>query len=259
MPIHEYQRANILGVGISAININLALLALDKWNEKKEKQYITVTGVHGLVESQRSESLRKIHNRAGLVTPDGMPLVWLCRLKGYKQVERVYGPDFMQAVCEHSLVKGHRHYFYGGANGTPDLLKQKLIAKYPGLQVAGTCSPPFHALSIDEDWQIVNEINACQPDILWVGLGTPKQERWMAAHLGMVDASLMIGVGAAFDFLAEIKKQAPRWMQHSGLEWFFRLMTEPRRLWKRYVINNPLFIILLLGQMLRITKYTLED
>ena len=180
-------------------------------------------------------------------------------MRGYKFVDRVYGPDLMMAVCEHSLAKGYRHFFYGGAIGTPELLKQKMAARYPGLQVAGTCSPPFRALAPGEDRIIVNEINAGEPDIIWVGLGTPKQEYWMAAHLGMVNAPLMIGVGAAFDFLAGIKKQAPRWIQRSGLEWFFRLMTEPGRLWKRYLINNPLFIILLLGQLLRITHYRLED
>jgi N-acetylglucosaminyldiphosphoundecaprenol N-acetyl-beta-D-mannosaminyltransferase len=259
MSTHEYPRANILGVGISAINMELAILALDKWIEKKEKQYITVTGVQGLVESQRDENLRKIHNRAGLVTPDGMPLVWLCRLKGYQQVARVYGPDLMQAVCEQSLEKGYRNYFYGSGKGTSDLLREKLIARYPGLQVVGTYSPPFHALTPEEDRQIVNEINASQPDILWVGLGTPKQELWMAAHLGKVDASLMIGVGAAFDFLAGIKKQAPPWMRRSGLEWFFRLLTEPGRLWKRYLINNPLFIIFLIGQIFGINKYTMDE
>ncbi len=251
----EKNTNNILGVSVSLINLPLAVAKISHKIAESQRIYITVTGVHGVMESQRDEALRQIHNNAGLVTPDGMPLVWLCRLKGYKHVQRVYGPDLLLAVCLHGLERGWRHYFYGGAEGVPELLAQKLTQRFPGLQVAGTYSPPFRPLSAEEDAQIVEIISATGADIVWVGLSTPKQEKWMAAHLGRLNAALMVGVGAAFDFHAGLKKQAPRWMQRSGLEWLFRLLSEPKRLWKRYLINNPLFVILVILQMLGIKKY----
>ena len=254
----EIQRTNILGVGVSAINLPLCLRMLDKWIDNNESNYVTVTGVHGVIESHYNENIRRIHNSAGMVTPDGMPLVWLSRLKGHKIVNRVYGPDLMLAVCEHSLEKEYKHFFYGGANGTLDLLVDKLIKRFPGLHVCGTYSPPFRTMSPDEDNELMNKINQTKPDILWVGLGTPKQELWMAAHLELVDVPVLIGVGAAFDFLAGAKMQAPRWMQRSGLEWVFRLFSEPQRLWKRYLINNPLFVILIIGQALGVKQYALD-
>ncbi|MHB9005150.1 MAG: WecB/TagA/CpsF family glycosyltransferase, partial [Coriobacteriia bacterium] len=204
---------------------------------------------------QRDPALRQILNRAVLVTPDGMPLVWLLRLHGHKNAARVYGPDLLLAACEFGLAHGWRHYFYGGAPDVPELLAQKLSARFPGLLIAGLESPPFHALTPAEDAAALQRINAARPDIVWVGLGAPKQEYWMAQHLGSVQAPLMIGVGAAFDFHAGLKKQAPLWMQRSGLEWLFRLFQEPRRLWRRYLLNNPLFILLVVLQLLGIKKF----
>jgi N-acetylglucosaminyldiphosphoundecaprenol N-acetyl-beta-D-mannosaminyltransferase len=183
-----------LGVGVSAINLAQVLGIIGGWIARRQQHYVCITGVHGIMESQWDEGLRRIHNNAGLVTPDGMPLVWLNRLHGYTHVERVYGPDLMLALCEHS-------------------------------------------------------------DIVWVGLSTPKQERWMAEHVGRITAPVLIGVGAAFDFHSGLKKQAPRWMQRSGLEWLFRLATEPRRLWRRYLVNNPLFAVLVLQQALGLKRY----
>jgi N-acetylglucosaminyldiphosphoundecaprenol N-acetyl-beta-D-mannosaminyltransferase len=252
-------RTNILGVGVSAINMDLALETIRGWIERREQHFVTVTGVHGVMESQRDEKIRDIHNRAGMVTPDGMPLVWLSRLKGQSHVRRVYGPDLMLAVCQDGLTHGYRHYLYGGAEGVPTLLASKLRERFPGIQIVGEFSPPFRALSPEEDEQIVRDINAAQPDIVWVGLSTPKQERWMAAHVGRVEAPVMVGVGAAFDFHAGLKKQAPRWVQGSGMEWFFRLVTEPRRLAKRYLINNPTFLALIAAQLLGLRKYTLPE
>ena len=197
--------------------------------------------------SQKDEKLRQIHNQAGLVTPDGMPLVWLSRLNGFPWVERVYGPDLMLAVCERSLSKGYRHYFYGGLEGVPEKLAESLRRRFPKLQIVGVYSPPFRPLTKDEDECVIQKINQAKPDIVWVGLSTPKQEYWMHEHLHRITAPVMVGVGAAFDFHAGLKKQAPRWMQRSGLEWFFRLVTEPRRLWRRYLINNPWFLWLILS------------
>lgn len=251
-------RTNVLGVGVSAINIPMAIEIIDGWIANNEQHYVTVTGVHGVMESQRDEALRKIHNNAGLVTPDGMPLVWLSKTAGHKHVSRVYGPDLMLAVMEHSLKKGYKHFFYGGKEGVPELLRDKLIERFPGLQIVGTYSPPFRPLTDEEDAAICKQISDSGAHMVWIGLSTPKQERWMSAHLGKLDAPVMLGVGAAFDFHAGLKSQAPKWMQKSGLEWFFRLITEPRRLWKRYLVNNPLFVLSVLGQKLGIRKYTLE-
>ena len=251
-------RVNILGVSVNAVNMKLALQTIDEWISKCEANYVCVTGVHGVVESQRNEKLRRIHNTAGMVTPDGMPLVWLSRMKGYTFVDRVYGPDLMLAVCENSLLPGYRHFLYGGGKGVPELLADKLKSRFPELKVVGSFSPPFHAMTTEEDNQVVGMINAAHPDIVWVGLSTPKQELWMAEHVTRLSPSVLIGVGAAFDIHAGLKKQAPYWMQRRGLEWMFRLVIEPRRLGRRYLINNPVFILLILAQALGIKKYFIE-
>lgn len=248
-------RTNVLGVGVSAINMRLALETIESWIARGEQHHVCVTGVHGVMESQTDEVLRSIHNRAGLVTPDGMPLVWLSRMNGQRHVERVYGPDLMLACCELSERKGYRHFFYGGAEGVPELLSERLRRRIPELRVVGTHSPPFRPLTPEEDAALVERINASQPDFVWVGLSTPKQERWMADHLERLRAPVLIGVGAAFDFHAGLKKQAPYWMQRRGLEWLFRLATEPRRLWKRYLVNNPKFVWRILLQTTGVARY----
>lgn len=251
-------RANILGVGVSPLTMRQALDAVDRWIAEGGPHYVCVTTMHGVMESQRDQSLRRIHNAAGLVTPDGMPLVWLSRLQGFSHVERVYGPDLMLALCGHSLARGYRHFFYGGDRDVPDRLAANLRRRFPGLAVAGTYAPPFRPLSAEEDERVVRLINDACPEIVWVGLGTPKQERWMAAHVNRLTASVLIGVGAAFDYHAGVKKQAPRWMRESGLEWSFRLLTEPRRLWSRYLINGPLFLSLWALQAVGVRRYSLE-
>jgi len=251
-------RVNILGVGISAINMNIALKVIETWITKRESHYVCVTPVHSVMECQRDPQLRHIFNTSGMTTPDGMPLVWISRLKGFRHVDRVYGPDLMLALCERSVARGYRHFFYGGAEGVPEQLAEVLQRRFPGLVVAGTFSPPFRPLTPEEDEHIVQMINKAVPDIVWVGLGSPKQERWMAAHVDRLTAPVLIGVGAAFDFHTGRKPQAPRWMQRSGLEWLFRLLTEPRRLWRRYLINNPLFVALVILQALGVRDDLLE-
>jgi N-acetylglucosaminyldiphosphoundecaprenol N-acetyl-beta-D-mannosaminyltransferase len=246
-----FPRVDVLGVPVSAITMTQAIQAIHTWIDQRECHYVCVTGVHGVMESARDESLRLIHERAGLVTPDGMPLVWLSRHAGYSQVERVYGPDLMLAACEASTRHGWRHFFYGGGPGIADHMAVRLQARFPGLQVVGVYSPPFQPMTAAEDEALVQRINATRPDIVWVGLGTPKQERWMAAHVGRLSAPVLVGVGAAFDFHAGVKRQAPRWMQRSGLEWSFRLATEPRRLARRYLVNNPQFVWRIGGQLWR--------
>lgn len=231
----------VLGVDVSAVDIGAALEQVEGWIADGVSHYVCVTGVHGVMESQRDPELRRIHNSAGMVVPDGMPLVWIAKRRGLPQVDRVYGPDLMLALCGRSQETGYRHFLYGGAEGVPELLRDRLSERFPKLQVVGTHSPPFRPLTADEDQAVVERINATQPDIVWVGLSTPKQERWMASHVGKIPA-VLIGVGAAFDFHAGLKKQAPTWMQRAGLEWFYRMVSEPRRLGPRYLRNNPAFL-----------------
>jgi N-acetylglucosaminyldiphosphoundecaprenol N-acetyl-beta-D-mannosaminyltransferase len=242
-------RPAILGVEVSAVTMDDVLATIDTWIRGSARHYVCITGVHGVIESQRDEKLRAIHNGAGLVTPDGMPLVWVCRALGFKRTTRVYGPDLMDALSALSARRGYRQFYYGGNVGVAELLKERLAAKHPGLRVIGTYTPPFHTPTPEEDRDIVNRINRAQPDIVWVGLSTPKQEYWMAAHVGRIDAPVLIGVGAAFDFLSGLKAQAPRWMQRQGLEWLYRLMTEPRRLWRRYLHIVPAFLVLAGSQL----------
>lgn len=244
-------RVDVLGVQVSAINMDQALDVLDHWITTGLRNYVCVTGVHGVMESRRDETLRRIHNAAGLVTPDGMPLVWWSRAAGMKHVGRVYGPDLLLAACERSMTTGYRHFFYGGGDGVADLLAQRLSRRFPGLAVVGTYTPPFRPLTPEEDADIVRRINDAAPDIVWVGLSTPKQEYWMADHIDRIDAPALVGVGAAFDFHAGLKRQAPRFVQRSGFEWLFRMATEPRRLAKRYLQNNPAFVWLALQELWR--------
>lgn len=253
------ERVNVLGVGVSRLNMSKALARIDTFIQEGARTYVCVTGVHGVMESQRDPVLKRIHNRAGLVTPDGMPLVWLGRLHGVSDMDRVYGPDLLLALCEHSVDRGYRHFFFGGADGVAPKLAKRLQERFPGLQVAGTYTPPFRLLTADEEAALARTVEASRADVMWIGLSTPKQERFMASHVGRLAAPVMIGVGAAFDFHAGLKVQAPYWMQRSGLEWLFRLTTEPRRLWKRYLVNNPRFVLLTLAQLLRLRPFPFDD
>lgn len=241
---------DFLGVRVSAVNIGAVLDTIDRWIQRREGRYVCVTGVHGIMESYRDPAIRGVHNRAGLVVPDGMPLVWLSRLRGCRTVGRVYGPDLMLAMCERSLRRGYRHFLYGGAPGVAERLAERLKTKFPGLRIVGLYSPPFRALSVQEDRAISEAIERARPDIVWVGISTPKQELWMAQHVQRLSPTVLIGVGAAFDFCAGLKKQAPRWMMHLGFEWLYRLMQEPFRLGPRYLKNNPWFIWCMTSQLL---------
>ena len=252
------ERVNVLGVGISILNLQTALDAIVNAVRERRKGYICVTGVHGVMEAQEDKFFRKILNDAFLCTPDGMPMVWAGKLNGYTKMRRVYGPDLMLDVCAWSETNDCRHFFYGGADGVAELLAEKLKARFPKLQVAGTYTPPFRPLNFEEEKQLQAMVHAAKPDIFWVGLSTPKQEKFMAEYLSKLDVALMIGVGAAFDFHSGRIKQAPRWMQRSGLEWFYRLCCEPRRLAKRYFKNNPLFLLKIIGQFCKLKKYSLE-
>jgi len=241
-PPHPLRRVDVLGVGVSAVSLPQAVARIGDWARTKERTYVCVTGVHGVMEARRDPELRRIHNEAGLTTPDGMPMVWAGRRAGAAWMTRVYGPDLMLAVLKQAAAEGWSSYFYGGAPGTPELLARRLSTRFAGLRVAGAWSPPFRSPTPAEDAADVQRINATRPDFVWVGLSTPKQERWMAAHRDALDAPVLLGVGAAFDFHAGLLSQAPHWVQRSGLEWAFRLAHEPRRLAPRYLRNNPAFV-----------------
>jgi N-acetylglucosaminyldiphosphoundecaprenol N-acetyl-beta-D-mannosaminyltransferase len=251
-------RVNVLGVGVSVLNLETAVAAIADAVRARRRGYICVTGVHGVMEAQNDPAFRKILNDAFLCTPDGMPMVWMGKIHGHSEMHRVYGPDLMLDVCSWSEKNPCRHFFYGGAPGVAEALAEKLKARFPKLEITGTFTPPFRALNAGEEKQFVETIRAAQPDILWIGLSTPKQEKFMAEFLPKLDATLMIGVGAAFDFHSGRAKQAPRWMQRSGLEWFYRLCQEPRRLAKRYLKNNPLFALKITGQLCGLKKYPLD-
>ena len=242
-------RAFILGIGVTATTLERAVSTIEQWIGCRTQNYVCITGAHGVIESRSDPQLRQIHNDAGMVTPDGMPLVFMARRLGFKHVSRVYGPDLMRRLTEVSALKGYRQFYYGGGPGLADRLAATLKAQFPSLPVAGTMTPPFRPLTPEEDDAAVARINAAAPDIVWVGLSTPKQEYWMASHVGRLNAPVLVGVGAAFDFLAGTKSQAPTWMQRSGLEWAYRLAREPRRLWRRYLRIVPLFSMLALAQI----------
>jgi len=249
------KRINVLGVGISVLNLRTALAAIADAVSARRQGYICVTGVHGVMEAQDDAAFKKILNGAFLCTPDGMPMVWAGKLNSQTEMSRVYGPDLMLDVCAWSETSGAKHFFYGGADGVAELLAQKLKAKFPKLQVVGTFTPPFRALNETEVNFLQAQVAAARPDIFWVGLSTPKQEKFMAEFLPKLDATLLIGVGAAFDFHSGRVRQAPRWMQRSGLEWLYRLGSEPRRLAKRYFRNNPRFVWNFLGQLTGLKKF----
>ncbi len=260
-------RVNVMGVGIHAVNAESAMAAVFKATETPGfTGYVTVTGVHGVIESQDDEALRQIHNRSFLSVPDGVPMVWVGRAHGHREMRQVAGPDFMPLVFARGIAQGKRHFVWGGGPGVVDTLKAKLEERHPGVQIVGAVTPPFRPLTPDEELELVAQINAVRPHLFWVGLSTPKQERFMsgflARHRDALDLSehgmVMLGVGAAFDFQAGLVREAPRWLRGSGFEWLYRLLTEPRRLGPRYLRNNPRFIAGLLRQWRNPGAFTLS-
>jgi N-acetylglucosaminyldiphosphoundecaprenol N-acetyl-beta-D-mannosaminyltransferase len=249
------ETVDILGVPVAATNMRDSVERIKAWIHEKSRAYVCVSGVHGIMECQRSEKVRSVHNSANLIVPDGMPLVYISRVAGHKGTARVYGPDLLLEMCRESRAQGFKHFFFGTTPATLDCLHDRLVRHFPGLRIVGTYAPPFRPLTAEETAAVVAHINSCGPDIVWVGLSTPKQECWMAENRSDLNAPVLIGVGAAFDFHAGKVPQAPRWMQPLCLEWLFRLMAEPRRLWKRYLLNNPHFLWLVMLQALKLKTY----
>ena len=252
---NETESFDVLGVRVNAIQISQVIHTLNQWIIQRDSgRYIAVTGMHGVTEAQHDPSFKEILNNADLTVPDGMPLVWMARLRGFPLRRRVYGPELMLAVCATGAEIGLRHFFYGATPSTLNSLAGALKCRASEIIIAGTLAPPFHELTPDEDREVIAKINAARPDILWIGLSTPKQERWMYAHRHRLNVPVMIGVGAAFDIHASRTKQAPAWMRENGLEWLFRLLQEPRRLWRRYMVYGSEFIYLIAREYFRSGK-----
>ncbi|HLQ51141.1 MAG TPA: WecB/TagA/CpsF family glycosyltransferase [Terriglobales bacterium] len=251
----ELNRVNLLGVGVHAINMSQALEIIDTAIQAGKRGYICVTGIHGIMEAQKDTVFRDIVNNSLLTTPDGMPTVWVGRLQGFSKMSRVFGPDLMLRVCEMSLKKGYTHFLYGGDTGVAERLKEALVQRFPGLRIVGTFSPPFRLLTGREEAELTLRLSELRPDIFWVGLSTPKQERFMAKYLQKWDTKVMLGVGAAFDIHTGRIQDAPDWVKNAGLQWLHRLRQEPARLWRRYLINNPKFIIKITLQIAGFKKY----
>ena len=248
------QSVRILGVPISAIDMSQTLFEIDTALAIGRGGYICVRDAHGVLLAQNDPYFRDIHDRAALVTPDGMPLVWLAHLYGHSDVDRVCGADLVTALCAHSLRHRYRHYLFGGTADVAERLRQALRSTFPGIQIAGCESPPFKPPTTEPDYAACERIRDANADIVWVGLGTPKQEYWMAANAPLLPNAILIGVGAAFDFHAGAVKRAPCWMQRSGLEWLYRLHQQPRRLWKRYLITVPKFTAMAFAEWIHFLK-----
>lgn len=252
-------RANVLGVGVSAIDMDSAIRLSDSLIRNRERGYVCVTGVHGVMEAQSDPSLKRILNHSFMTTPDGMPMVWVGKLQGHREMSRVYGPDFMLDFCRFSVTRGYRHFLYGGNDGVADRLALELTRQIPGLEIAGTYTPPFRPLTPEEERGLIDLVASTRPDIFWVGLSTPKQERFMAQYIDKLDVKLMVGVGAAFDIHTGGIKDAPRWIKQAGLQWLHRLAQEPRRLWRRYLVNNPKFVWKFGSQFLGLRKFEIDS
>ena len=239
------ESCNILGVDIAVTNMKSVCYYLTKNLERIRGEYVCVSNVHTTVMAYNDASYREVQNNAVIAVPDGKPLSLICRIRGYKAAQRVAGPDLMPEILRMSEKEGYSHFFYGSTEATLGFLEKNIRRRYPKLKIAGVYSPPFRKMTKEEDEQIVNMINETKPDFVWVGLGAPKQERWMYEHRGKINA-VMLGVGAAFDFHAGTSKRAPKWMQEFYLEWLYRLIQDPKRLLKRYMFSNAQFIWLIL-------------
>lgn len=247
-------QADVVGVHFDFVLMRQVIDAIEHWRSRRSRTYVVLTNPHSVMLCRRDEQMRRATATAGLTLPDGVGVILAAELLGYGRQHRVTGPALMLDVCDRGRAHGYRHFFYGGAEGVADELARRLTEQFPGLQVAGTYCPPFRQLSQDEDQAVVDHVSAARADIVWVGLGAPKQEKWMREHVGRIDAPVMIGVGAAFDFHSGNVAWAPRWVRKFGVEWAYRLAMEPRRMWRRN-LDSPLFLVHVLmqaaGQRLR--------
>lgn len=255
-PSSQPESFKVLGVRIDAVQITDVIARMEEWiATRAPARFICISNVHSVMTALEDACFRQVFAAADLSVPDGMPLVWVGRWRGFRNQRRVAGPDLFWEFCRRTQERGYAHYFYGGAEGVPETLATALLREFPSLRVAGTCSPPFRPLTPEEDARIVEAINQARPAVVWVGLGCPKQEQWMYEHRARLQVPVLIGVGQAFDVYAGRVRRAPRWMREFGLEWFFRLLQEPRRLWRRYLLYNVQFIGLLMLEAVGLRRY----
>lgn len=234
----------VLGVRVEAVQIPGAVERILEWARAGgAPRTVSTTGMHGVIEAVHDRAFAQVLENTDLVVADGAPVMWMGRMHGHAMKRRVYGPELMLAVLEASAPLGLRHFFYGAAPGVADQLAREMQKRFPGLVVAGTHCPPMGPLTAGEDPAVAGAIRASRPDILWVGLGTPKQERWMLSRRDALGVPVMVTVGAAFDFHTGRVSQAPEWMRERGLEWFYRLCSQPRRLWRRYLVQGGDFAV----------------
>ncbi|WP_260738647.1 WecB/TagA/CpsF family glycosyltransferase [Tunturiibacter lichenicola] len=259
MPVLANIKVNVLGVGVHAVNMHSAVTILKSHIDTNGKGYVCLTGVHGIMEVQRDPGLKSIFSEALLVAPDGMPTVWMGHLQGFNTMERVFGPDLMLEIIGRNEFRDCVHFFCGGAPGVAESLREVMTRRFPWVKIAGTYAPPFRKMTVEEESELSTQIRLLRPDIIWVGLSTPKQEMFMARYLPMLDTKLMIGVGAAFLFHTGAIRDSPAWVKRAGLQWVHRFIQEPGRLWKRYLLNNPLFIFLVLLQFGGLKRYRLNS
>lgn len=249
----------ILGVKIYETTLEKTVDFIESKIRSGDKSYVVLTGAHGIIEMQSDDLLKTISNNAGLVTPDGMPEVWIGKLKGYKDIEKVYAPELMYSIFGVSVERGYRHFFYGGKEGVAQRLAAVLREEYPGIDIVGMHTPPFRPLTPREKEEVVDEINQSGADIVWCGLGCPKQEKWMYEFRPLLKAPVLIGVGAGFDFLSGQKPLAPFWITRSGFEWLYRLLSDPRHLMKRYAKVIPQFIIFAVLELIGLHRKKLTN
>jgi N-acetylglucosaminyldiphosphoundecaprenol N-acetyl-beta-D-mannosaminyltransferase len=256
--VQPFDRANVLGVGVHTVDLQSAASILEAQIKDKRKGYVCLTGVHGIMEAQRSRRLRSIFAGATLVAPDGMPIVWISHLQGFAATQRVFGPDLMIDIMGRVQFRNCVHFLCGGEDGVANKLRDEMLRRFPWVKIAGTYSPPFRSMTTAEEQTFIATVNRLRPDIIWVGISTPKQERFMAHYLPVLDTTLMVGVGAAFLFHTNAIQDSPKWIKRVGMQWLHRFLQEPRRLWRRYLRNNPLFVVYALLQIIGWKRYTLE-
>lgn len=247
--------ANVLGIGVHAVDMEEAVARIRLALEQDRKGYICLAAVHGIMEARRSVEFRSILANAYLVAPDGMPTVWMGRLQGLTNMQRVSGPDLMLEIIGRKEFSGYRHFFCGGGPGVAEKLSDEMLRRFPWISIAGTYTPPFRSMTEEEGHELAEKVRLLQPDIIWVGLSSPKQDRFMSRYLPLLETKLMFGVGAAFLYHTGAIRDSPQWVKRAGLQWLHRLLQEPSRLWRRYAVNVPLFLFSAVLQVVGLKSY----
>jgi N-acetylglucosaminyldiphosphoundecaprenol N-acetyl-beta-D-mannosaminyltransferase len=240
MQVHP--AAQVLGTTVEALNMERALERIAAELEHHRKGYVCLAGVHGIMEAHRDPELAAIYAASSITVPDGTPTMWVGRLQGHKTMQRVAGPELMLEVFRRKEFAAYTHFLYGGEEHVAEQLRERLTRCYPWARILGTYTPPFRDLTAEEEQSLIARVHQLKPDIIWVGISTPKQERFMSRYIPLLDVTLMFGVGAAYDFHTGRIHDAPSWIKRIGMQWFHRLLQDPRRLWKRYLRNNPPFL-----------------